>query len=497
MDQRPITVLLVGTAHATLAEYLDAEPGFEVYSETSAEDALDRLEDGATVNCIVSGYALPGMDGLDFLEASKDQYPALPFVMVTEEGPEDVAIRAMQLGADDYLETERSDARYELLVNRIDNCVTLSRQRQELHDLYAAMEHAGHAIFVTDVDGKITYANPTMEQLSGYSVDELRGETPAILSSGEQDDEFYANLWETILGGDVWSGEIVNERKDGTQYVIDQTIAPITEDGETTGFVAINRDTTARKRRERNRKFFEQAIEQIGIGIATYDETGTVLYANQACADILETTTEELNGRHVADANPQFDAERFDDHWDSFEEGETRRRETVHRRFGDGETIPVETVETHVTIEGDEYHIGTIQDITERKERERQLRVFREAVEQTGHAVIITDSDGTIEYANPAFEEISGYATEEAVGQTPALLKSGEHDDEFYRDLWRTVLDGEVWSGEIINERKSGERYVIDQTISPLTEDGEIVGFVAVNQDVTELKAQRRELERQ
>ncbi|MFT4947045.1 MAG: signal transduction histidine kinase, partial [Natronomonas sp.] len=86
---------------------------------------------------------------------------------------------------------------------------------------------------------------------------------------------------------------------------------------------------------------------------------------------------------------------------------------------------------------------------------------------------------------------------EEALGNTPAMLNSGEHGGEFYRTLWETILNGEVWTGEIVNERKDGRQYVIDQTIAPLTEDDEITGFVAINRDITELKEQRRELQRQ
>lgn len=122
---------------------------------------------------------------------------------------------------------------------------------------------------------------------------------------------------------------------------------------------------------------------------------------------------------------------------------------------------------------------------------------FRAAVEQAGHSIYVTDPDGTIQYVNPAFEEMTGYSAREAIGKTPNILNSGEHDTEFFADIWRTILDGDVWTGEVTNERKSGEQYVINQTIAPIVEDGEIQRFVAVNDEITEQKHRERTLRRQ
>ncbi|EMA03721.1 PAS domain S-box-containing protein [Haloarcula vallismortis] len=116
---------------------------------------------------------------------------------------------------------------------------------------------------------------------------------------------------------------------------------------------------------------------------------------------------------------------------------------------------------------------------------------FREAVESAGHAVVFTDTDGVIEYVNPAFEELTGYAESEVVGHTPRILKSGEHGEAVYEDLWETIGAGEVWRGELVNERPDGERYVIEQTIAPLPRDDEPRGYVAINTDITEKR--RRE----
>jgi PAS domain S-box-containing protein len=108
---------------------------------------------------------------------------------------------------------------------------------------------------------------------------------------------------------------------------------------------------------------------------------------------------------------------------------------------------------------------------------------------------MITGPDGTIEWVNPAFEALTGYSADEAIGQNPRILKSGEHEDSFYRNLWVTVSDGRVWSGELINRRKDGRLYVEDATITPLCDaHDKISHYIAVKQDITQRKQTEKEL---
>ena len=96
---------------------------------------------------------------------------------------------------------------------------------------------------------------------------------------------------------------------------------------------------------------------------------------------------------------------------------------------------------------------------------------------------------------NPAFERITGYTREEVIGQNPSLLKSGEHDEIFYRNLWETIKRGQVWKGRFINKRKDGSLYHEDSTISPVLDSrGKIINFVAVKRDITEQLALSRQL---
>lgn len=135
-------------------------------------------------------------------------------------------------------------------------------------------------------------------------------------------------------------------------------------------------------------------------------------------------------------------------------------------------------------------------DITERKLANEQSRRLFQAVEKTTDIVFITDLNGRIEYANPAFEAITGFSNEEVVGQTPRIMKSGRQSPEYYRKLWSTILSGEVHRSTVINCKKNGEYFHAEQTITPVKDrDGKITNFVSVLKDITQLlKKQEHEV---
>lgn len=136
-------------------------------------------------------------------------------------------------------------------------------------------------------------------------------------------------------------------------------------------------------------------------------------------------------------------------------------------------------------------------DITERKLAETQNMALLVALKNAPVAVMITDATGIIEYVNPRFVEMTGYAQAEIIGQTPKLLKSDEHSQDFYQHFWATLSSGVVWTGEIRNKRRDGSLYWEYAAISPvLDSDGAIKKYVAVKQDITEKKKQEELLYR-
>ena len=126
-------------------------------------------------------------------------------------------------------------------------------------------------------------------------------------------------------------------------------------------------------------------------------------------------------------------------------------------------------------------------EIAERKQAEVAIRKLSSAMEKVADSIFITDCNGVIEYINPAFETITGYCREEALGQTPRVIKSGKHDEQFYQQIWETLLQGEVYRNVFINRRKDGQLYHEAVTITPLTDEhGKITHYISSGKDITE-----------
>ena len=167
--------------------------------------------------------------------------------------------------------------------------------------------------------------------------------------------------------------------------------------------------------------------------------------------------------------------------------------EWSHRRFN-GEGFFADVLLTRIEWDGKPTVMSTVRDITERRLAEAERMHLSTALEQTAEAIVITDLAGSILYVNPAFERISGFSRQEAIGRNPRLQKSGRHDAAFYEQLWATLKRGEVWHGHLINQRKDGTVFEENATISPVRDAaGKIVNYMAIKLDVT----REMELERQ
>ncbi len=376
--------------------------------------------------------------------------------------------------------------------------------RKQFESLVDAVEE--YAIFPLDAEGHVQAWNAGAEQIKGYNTAEILGEHFSVFYP---DDDRNAGVPEQNLEVAAEYGSVQEEgwrvRSDGSRFWANVTITSIHDgDGVLQGYTKVVRDMTGQREYERRlraqaerlerqrdelRTELDEVIERISDGFIAVDEEWELTYLNSATVEMLDATEAELIGEELWDALPELvGADSEATYREAMKSQEPTSIEAYYEAFDGWYRDVVYPSTSGLSI--------YFRDVTDRKERERELARFERAVESSGHAIYMTDVDGEITYVNPAFEEITGYSREEAVGTRPRILQSGEHDDAYYRTLWETIRAGEVWEEEITDRRKNGEFYHAEQTIAPVIDErGEIDRFVAVQNDITERKRRQAELE--
>jgi PAS domain S-box-containing protein len=161
----------------------------------------------------------------------------------------------------------------------------------------------------------------------------------------------------------------------------------------------------------------------------------------------------------------------------------------VEGRRKDGSEFPLELSLSEWQFADEKFYTATIRDITERKRAEETLLLQSAALKAAANGIAITDKNGTIEWVNPAWSDLTGYSKEEAIGKNPRILKSGMQDQAFYKNLWDTILAGKPWRGDLVNRRKDGILYHEEEAITPvLDENGAVKNFIAIKHDITARK---------
>lgn len=242
---------------------------------------------------------------------------------------------------------------------------------------------------------------------------------------------------------------------------------------------------------------YRSLVETSLTGIYQLDNQAKVNYVNEQFARMIELPPSELIGRSVADfLAPEYRSMAIERAQARMRgEGSPTDVYEVDLLSWSGRRIPVIVAVSLITDrEGNPEGVsGLVLDISQRKSLEAALRTERDRLgailSNIGDAVIVTNRDGLIEFINPAWERLNGYSHEEALGKNTNLINSGQHSDEFYKDLWETILTGQVWSGEVVNKRKDGSNYEAALTITPVLDDeGTILNFVGVQHDISMLK---------
>lgn len=234
-------------------------------------------------------------------------------------------------------------------------------------------------------------------------------------------------------------------------------------------------------------------------GIITIDDRGIILSFNRAAEIFFGFKAREIIGENIKLIMPSPYQEEHDSYLARYLKTGERKiigigREVEGKRK-DGRVFPIQLSISEVKIGNKRTFTGIIHDITERKKAEEELRKLSRAVDQSPVSTVITDNCGKIEYVNPKFSWLTGYTQKEICGKDSSILKSGKQTQEFYEELWQTILSGKEWHGEFCNKKKNGELYWEYASISPLKDhDGTISHFVAVKEDITERKVMEEAL---
>ncbi|MFQ5685387.1 MAG: PAS domain S-box protein [Candidatus Scalindua sp.] len=241
---------------------------------------------------------------------------------------------------------------------------------------------------------------------------------------------------------------------------------------------------------EKYRKLIDTAQDAI-IGIG---EDGVVSIWNKSAEKIFGYSEGEIKGKPVTTIIPERYREQHENGLRKFlKTGEARIIGSTVEVSGitkEGLEIPIEMSLSFQKNEECQYTFtAIIRDITERKTREEEIQKLSHAIEQSPVSIVITDTEGNIEYVNRKFVEVTGYTSEEVIGKSPRVLKSDETTSEEYKELWETITSGNEWRGEFSNKNKEGEIYWEAASISPvMNRDGKISHFIAVKEDITERK---------
>lgn len=288
--------------------------------------------------------------------------------------------------------------------------------------------------------------------------------------------------------------EMEFDHPDGNRHTVLVSSHPYRdEQGTITHIDGIIEDITERKQAEQALRASEEKLrglyELAPVGIALAGMDGQFIEFNKAFANICGYPEAELKRLNYWQLTPEQYAGNEQQQLELLgKSGYYGPYEKVYRRK-DGSLVPVQLNGMLIKgSNGQSYIWSIVEDITDRKQSEEMLRLAATAFE-THEAIIITDPRGTIVSVNPAFTEITGYESDEAIGQSTKILASGKHDIRFFNQMWATLIHNERWEGEIINRRKNGELYTEQLTVTAVKDrEGNIRNYIGVFSDISERK---------
>ncbi|PIE29993.1 hypothetical protein CSA57_05440 [candidate division KSB3 bacterium] len=468
--------------------------------------ALSQIRKLQPLSLILLNVMLPDMDGFELCQALKADESTchIPVIFISPLNGSIDRAKSLHVGGADYI-SRPFDAQE--VLTRVKTHLALQQMRKELEEkdrklqealaekaqveesrrkLSQAVEQCASSIVVTDMEGRIEFVNSAFTHITGYSSEEAIGQNPRILKSEKQPPEIYKDLWTTLKRGDIWQGELINKKKNGSLYWELARIAPIRDDrhGQITNYVAVKDDISSRKHAEQalaeERNRLQAVLDNIPDVIYIKDLKHRFILANRALAEMFRAATvDELYGKTDFDLFPEEIArDLYKEEQDVFTSGNplVQREESLFDQ-GTGERLwfsstKVPLRDAHGSIYG---LLGVGRNITERKKLDEALQENKQYLQNifdnTPTAILILDPEThLISNANSAASHILGTSLQKLIG-TPyrPFHQSIEPQNEGPDDPGRGHVFENV-EQEIMTE--TGEKKSILTTVVPISLQG-------------------------
>jgi len=357
-------------------------------------------------------------------------------------------------------------------------------------------------IWEINLEGNITYSNHAVTSILGYSLNKLLGK-PFTYYIHEDDREEISNIISDGIAKQTGWHNVLNRWQDNQgewHYLESSSVVMFDDNGRFSGFRGVDRDATARIHAEKayreNQKTLNNAFDATLDGVCiTRLSDGRFIYANPALAKLSYYSLDEIIGKTISELNFYNNPNARNDLIQQLLSGALVSDYQTDFRNKNGEIIPCSISCSLVDLDGDQCIISILRNISDRIAAEYELKKLSTAMDQSHDAIFITDVKGNIEYVNSRLLELTGYSKEELIGNKPNIWKSNETAPEVFDDIKKTILSGEVWTGEILNKKKNDEHFWSSESVSPIIDKkGRISHFLGTQQDITEIRNLNRQL---
>ncbi|MBT4287591.1 MAG: PAS domain S-box protein, partial [Deltaproteobacteria bacterium] len=357
-------------------------------------------------------------------------------------------------------------------------------------------------IFVKDLEGVYLACNTAFTDFIGKKREKIIGVNDFDLVDKEIAEEFRDQDRDILLKGNSFRDDGWVTYPNGSCILLDTLKIPFFDaEEQVCGLVGISHNITKRHESTLQLKENEERFRGLVVNVpgvvfhCLLDETYTLIFISEAI--------ESLSGYPAKDFIGQNAKRKLSDliHPEDLLSVEKNTALAVKEKkpFVNEYRIIDRNGKTHWVVgkgqavfdnnEEPMYLVGMIFDESERKSVEEELKKLSRAVEQSPNSIVITNQKGKIEYVNQKFCEVTGYTVEEAIGQNPRILKSGQMPDGIYKELWQTISEGKDWKGELLNKSKTGELYWESISISPVvSQEGKITNYLAIKENISNRK---------